>query len=389
MSGHAVVSCHVERPLDDAVWAAFESTASSAGPAGSSSRRCCGRRRGSGENDELWLERARRVAASLAPLGHHTHWGGADAGAPAEGVDAAARACARRRRGFASTASSRASSAAAAGTSTLGLAETLAELRLRRLHRDDVPAAVPRGRRAAAAARRAERGCGCRAAHRCSSCRRRTRWACSRAGSLGCPRSSICTSTTGSSSTAGERSRSTVLLRLLSVRRRPLTVDELAERAADGTGTGLGGGYDRPVTDRAAEDVRAARPYLLSRSPLKTFARRLASIARAVLDRRRRPDARPLRRARAARARLRPEAGPLGPALGSGDELARLSDPAARARVLARRALRATRDCAKARAGSCRACCSSRRSRSRSRSAPDSTSRRSACTSSVRSSSRS
>ena len=87
-SGTAVVSCHVERPLDDAVWSAFERLL---------------RRRPAGfvvtpfmrppdENEagdtERWLERA-RVAASLAPLGHHTHWGGAGRARPPDDVDAA------------------------------------------------------------------------------------------------------------------------------------------------------------------------------------------------------------------------------------------------------------------------------------------------------------
>lgn len=87
-SGTAVVSCHVERPLDDAVWSAFERLL---------------RRRPAGfvitpfmrppdENEvagtERWLERA-RVAASLAPLGHHTHWGGASRARPPDDVDAA------------------------------------------------------------------------------------------------------------------------------------------------------------------------------------------------------------------------------------------------------------------------------------------------------------
>jgi hypothetical protein len=72
---YAVVSCHVERPLDDRVWRAFERLLE---------------RRPAGfvvtpfmrppdalanEREDLWLERARRAAA-LAPLGHHTHWGG-------------------------------------------------------------------------------------------------------------------------------------------------------------------------------------------------------------------------------------------------------------------------------------------------------------------------
>jgi hypothetical protein len=43
----------------------------------------------SGEDEGLWLERARR-AAELAPLGHHTHWGGPTQARPVGGADAAA-----------------------------------------------------------------------------------------------------------------------------------------------------------------------------------------------------------------------------------------------------------------------------------------------------------
>jgi hypothetical protein len=85
---YAVVSCHVERPLDDRVWQAFE--------------RVLEQRPGgfvvtpflrppdaaSGEDERVWLERARRASA-LAPLGHHTHWGGPDHAGPPAGVDAA------------------------------------------------------------------------------------------------------------------------------------------------------------------------------------------------------------------------------------------------------------------------------------------------------------
>ncbi len=86
---YAVVSCHAESPLDDRVWAAFE--------------RLARRRPGgfavtpflrppdleAGEDERVWLERA-RIAASLAPLGHHTHWGGPTQARPAATVDAAA-----------------------------------------------------------------------------------------------------------------------------------------------------------------------------------------------------------------------------------------------------------------------------------------------------------
>ena len=69
----AVVSCHVERPLDDAAWERFD--------------RLQRRRPGGfdvialmrppdaayGEREEPWLERA-RAAADRAPFGLHTHW---------------------------------------------------------------------------------------------------------------------------------------------------------------------------------------------------------------------------------------------------------------------------------------------------------------------------
>jgi hypothetical protein len=69
----AVVSCHVERPLDDAAWARFDALQQ--------------RRPGGfdvialvrppdpafGEDEERWLERAQRAAAR-APFGLHTHW---------------------------------------------------------------------------------------------------------------------------------------------------------------------------------------------------------------------------------------------------------------------------------------------------------------------------
>ncbi len=86
---YAVVSCHVERPLDDGVWQAF--------------RRLLERRPGgfvvtpllrppdgaAGEREDVWLERARSIEA-LAPLGHHTHWGGPTTARPSGAVDAAA-----------------------------------------------------------------------------------------------------------------------------------------------------------------------------------------------------------------------------------------------------------------------------------------------------------
>ena len=82
---YAVVSCHVERPLDDAVWEAFRrfqagrpggfriaalvrppDTAAAAGEAGAA-------------RAAVWLERA-RFASEHGPFGLHTHFGGREHG---------------------------------------------------------------------------------------------------------------------------------------------------------------------------------------------------------------------------------------------------------------------------------------------------------------------
>jgi hypothetical protein len=69
--GYAVVSCHVERPLDDAVWNRYRSLIA---------RRPAGFRIASlmrppavGEDATAFVERAREAAA-LGPFGHHIHW---------------------------------------------------------------------------------------------------------------------------------------------------------------------------------------------------------------------------------------------------------------------------------------------------------------------------
>jgi hypothetical protein len=89
LESYAVVSCHVERPLDDAVWHAFEQLLERP-PAGFVVTPLLRPpHAGSGEDEDLWLERARR-AAELAPLGHHTHWGGPTQARPQCASDAAA-----------------------------------------------------------------------------------------------------------------------------------------------------------------------------------------------------------------------------------------------------------------------------------------------------------
>jgi hypothetical protein len=81
---YAVVSCHVERPLEDEVWSRFSelqerrpggfAIAALLRPADAAA----------GEDEDAWLERA-QVAAALGPLGHHTHWTAPDHARPTGG----------------------------------------------------------------------------------------------------------------------------------------------------------------------------------------------------------------------------------------------------------------------------------------------------------------
>jgi hypothetical protein len=84
---YAFASCHVERPLDDRVWAAF---------ARFQARRPGGfvvaalmrpPDPGAGEDEARWVARAREAAAR-GPLGHHTHWGGETQARPVDGEPA-------------------------------------------------------------------------------------------------------------------------------------------------------------------------------------------------------------------------------------------------------------------------------------------------------------
>jgi hypothetical protein len=83
----AVVSCHLERPLDDRCWAAF-SALQAARPGGFEIAALM-RPPVDSESESLWLARA-RIAATRGPLGHHTHWGGVEHARPTGGDDPAA-----------------------------------------------------------------------------------------------------------------------------------------------------------------------------------------------------------------------------------------------------------------------------------------------------------
>ena len=83
---YAVVSCHVERPLDDEVWRRF-SRLQHRRP-GRFAITALMRPPSKNEDEGLWLERAREAQA-LAPLGLHTHWTAPDHARPTSGDPAA------------------------------------------------------------------------------------------------------------------------------------------------------------------------------------------------------------------------------------------------------------------------------------------------------------
>ena len=156
---YAVVSCHVERPLDDEVWRRSRGSGAPAGRlpdrgAAAAARPGPARTRRAGSSGRA----GRRARAASAT----TRTGRAPTHARPTGGDPAERVRARGRSGCASRASRRASSAAAAGTSTRRVAGALAELGYADCTATSLPAALPARRRAAALARRARRGSACR-----------------------------------------------------------------------------------------------------------------------------------------------------------------------------------------------------------------------------------
>jgi hypothetical protein len=78
---YAVVSCHVERPLDDAVWGRFTAL-QEARPGGFPIAALMRPADPAfGEDETVWLGRAREASAR-GPLGHHTHWTAPDHARP-------------------------------------------------------------------------------------------------------------------------------------------------------------------------------------------------------------------------------------------------------------------------------------------------------------------
>ena len=87
---YAVVSCHVERPLDDRVWERFAAL-QQARPGGFAIAALIRPPDPvAGEDAGVWLARARE-AAGRGPFGHHTHWTAPDHARPTDDLDPAAR----------------------------------------------------------------------------------------------------------------------------------------------------------------------------------------------------------------------------------------------------------------------------------------------------------
>jgi hypothetical protein len=79
---YAVVSCHVERPLDDEVWSEF--AALQARRPGGFAIAALMRPPAEGEDESVWVQRAREAAAR-GPFGLHTHWTAPDHARPTAG----------------------------------------------------------------------------------------------------------------------------------------------------------------------------------------------------------------------------------------------------------------------------------------------------------------
>jgi hypothetical protein len=78
---YAVVSCHVERPLDDRAWARFSELLARRPQGFAIAALLRPADPAAGEDEGTWLERAREAAAA-GPLGHHTHWTAPDHARP-------------------------------------------------------------------------------------------------------------------------------------------------------------------------------------------------------------------------------------------------------------------------------------------------------------------
>ena len=87
---YAVVSCHVERPLDDRVWEAFVRLQEHRPGGLAVAALMRPPDEAAGEDTARWLERA-HAASTRGPLGHHTHWTSPTHARPTSDADPGAR----------------------------------------------------------------------------------------------------------------------------------------------------------------------------------------------------------------------------------------------------------------------------------------------------------
>jgi len=78
---YAVVSCHVERPLDDEVWRRFSALQERRPGGFAIAALMRPADPAAGEDESIWFARVREAAAR-GPLGHHTHWTAPDHARP-------------------------------------------------------------------------------------------------------------------------------------------------------------------------------------------------------------------------------------------------------------------------------------------------------------------
>lgn len=81
---YAVVSCHVERPLDEQAWSQFSKLQANRPGGFRVAALMRPPDRAAGEDEERWLDRAREASAR-GPLGLHTHWTAPDHARPTAG----------------------------------------------------------------------------------------------------------------------------------------------------------------------------------------------------------------------------------------------------------------------------------------------------------------
>ena len=144
----AVVSCHVERPLDDECWRRFSRLQERRPDGFAIAALLRPPDAEAGEDAELWLERA-RAAAERGPLGHHTHFvGPAHARPPAGGAGQHAERVRREALWMREQGLEPRLFCGGGWYIDEGVAAVAGRARLRRLHGHGVRSVLPRRRRA-------------------------------------------------------------------------------------------------------------------------------------------------------------------------------------------------------------------------------------------------